>query len=76
MKKAFIIFILMLFPICILAQCWENVSAGGEHTLSIKTDRTLWAWGLGTENSNIPVQIGADTDWAPIAPVMVTLRYH
>lgn len=76
MKKAFIIFILMSFPIFILAQCWENVSAGGEHTLSIKTDRTLWAWGLnqygqlgdGTnDDKNTPVQIGLDNDWKAVS---------
>jgi len=41
--------------------------AGGNHTVAIKKDGTLWAWGLNQDgqlgdgtnkNSNTPVQIG------------------
>lgn len=48
----------------------------GAHVLAIKTDNTLWAWGLngsgrlgdGTVvNKSSPVQIGAGTDWAYVA---------
>jgi alpha-tubulin suppressor-like RCC1 family protein len=27
---------------------WKQVSSGGSHTAAIKTDGTLWVWGLGT----------------------------
>jgi len=27
---------------------WKQVSSGGNHTAAIKTDGTLWTWGLGT----------------------------
>jgi alpha-tubulin suppressor-like RCC1 family protein len=27
---------------------WKQVSSGGAHTAAIKTDGTLWTWGLGT----------------------------
>jgi alpha-tubulin suppressor-like RCC1 family protein len=27
---------------------WKQVSAGNQHTAAIKTDGTLWTWGLGT----------------------------
>ncbi|MCJ7766296.1 MAG: hypothetical protein MUP09_10200 [Thiovulaceae bacterium] len=27
---------------------WKQVSSGGSHTAAIKTDGTLWTWGLGT----------------------------
>jgi alpha-tubulin suppressor-like RCC1 family protein len=28
---------------------WKQVSSGGAHTAAIKTDGTLWTWGLGTD---------------------------
>ena len=43
MKKFF--FLLFLFPCLIFAQCWQKVSVSSTHTLAIKTDGTLWAWG-------------------------------
>jgi alpha-tubulin suppressor-like RCC1 family protein len=55
---------------------WASVSAGDAHTVAIKTDGTLWAWGdnmegqLGngtTTNRNVPVQIGTDRNWAFIS---------
>lgn len=57
------------------SQCWKEVAVGTDHTLAIKTDGTLWAWGrndygqLGdgtTVNKNVPTQIGSDNDWATI----------
>ncbi|MBS1534699.1 MAG: T9SS type A sorting domain-containing protein [Bacteroidetes bacterium] len=57
------------------AQCWSQIAAGEYHTLAIKSDGTLWAWGnndygqLGdgtTINKSIPTQIGSDTDWMAI----------
>lgn len=59
---------------------WASVAAGGYagigHSLALKDDGTLWAWGhnyygqlgLGdTSNRTAPVQVGADTDWVSIA---------
>ncbi len=55
---------------------WACVSAGEVHTLAIKTDGTLWAWGnnyygqLGdgtAVDKNTPTQIGTDTNWAVIS---------
>jgi alpha-tubulin suppressor-like RCC1 family protein len=51
---------------------WKNISCGNFHTLAIRNDGTLWAWGkneygqLGngtTQNQATPIQIGIDTDW-------------
>jgi alpha-tubulin suppressor-like RCC1 family protein len=55
---------------------WSKVVAGGEQSLAIKTDGTLWSWGsnstgeLGLNdaaNRSSPVQIGALTTWSQIA---------
>lgn len=55
---------------------WKSVSAGGNFTLAIKTDGTLWAWGknnygqLGvgdTTNRNTIVQVGTLTNWKSVA---------
>lgn len=54
---------------------WEKPSFCGEGSFAIKTDGTLWGWGLNTkgrigDNTGIsrssPVQIGADTDWSEV----------
>ncbi|MBL7867643.1 MAG: T9SS type A sorting domain-containing protein [Flavobacterium lindanitolerans] len=49
---------------------WKTVSAGQDHCLAIKTDGTLWMWGLtGTTGGLIlsPIQVGTDTDWEQIS---------
>lgn len=58
-----------------LGQCWSKVAVGGDHTVAIATNGSLWSWGLnnlgqlgnGTyDSSNVPVQIGTATDWTDI----------
>jgi len=55
---------------------WSKVYAGELHSMAIKTNGTLWAWGsnsygyLGdgtTVSKNSPVQVGVDTNWASVA---------
>jgi len=59
---------------------WRQVSAGGEHTLAIRSDGTLWSWGsnesgqLGIGSAggwndyrDRPVQVGTASDWIDIA---------
>ena len=60
---------------------WAQVSAGGGRTASVKTDGTLWAWGVNSNRFNrrgalgdgttidrsSPVQIGALTNWAQVS---------
>jgi alpha-tubulin suppressor-like RCC1 family protein len=54
---------------------WSRVSAGAVHTVSIKTNGTLWAWGSGTGGAlgnsstlsrSSPVQVGTFTDWSDV----------
>ena len=56
--------------------CYKTIAPGTYHTLAIKNDGSLWAWGYnyygqlgdGTNtNRNTPVQIGTATNWASIS---------
>src|SRR3990170_328103 len=57
----------------------SQIAAGSYHTLAIKSDGTLWAWGYnyygqlgdgasgGGNYKTTPVQIGTGTNWSQIA---------
>jgi len=60
------------------ASDWVAVAAGGSHSLGIRADGSLWAWGyngygqLGlaegdTSNRNHPTPVGTDRDWVAVA---------
>lgn len=75
MRKTFL-FLLMLISFQSFAQCWQSMSAGKYHSMAIKNDGTLWAWGRNnfgqfgnntTNSSNIPKQIGTSNDWVQIS---------
>jgi alpha-tubulin suppressor-like RCC1 family protein len=58
---------------------WQAIAAGGSHTVALRADGTLWAWGdnasgalgLGTFTTHSPYgistpqQVGTDTNWGP-----------
>jgi alpha-tubulin suppressor-like RCC1 family protein len=56
---------------------WMTISAGQHHTMAIKTDGSLWAWGdntygqLGTGTASFsetaPVQVGTAKDWKTVS---------
>ena len=61
---------------CSTTPGWVDVSGGLYHSLGIKSDGTLWAWGdnsvgqlgIGTfVNKIIPVQIGTATSWKKVS---------
>ena len=55
------------------ASNWLQVAGGLAHSLGVRADGTLWAWGQnsnfktaqGTASGNtlVPTQVGSDTDW-------------
>ena len=56
--------------------CWQSISAGYTHSLGIKSNGTLWAWGdnsngqLGdgtTTNRNVPTQVGTSNNWLKVS---------
>ena len=66
--KRFLPFFILLFAVSGYSQCWQAIKTGGNHTVAIHIDGTLWAWGNnsdgevgdGSANERIsPVQIGA-----------------
>ena len=63
-----------------LSKDWTVIAVGGnnvdEHTMAIKSDGSLWAWGsnkygqlgFGDQNNrNLPTRVGAANDWAAVA---------
>jgi alpha-tubulin suppressor-like RCC1 family protein len=58
---------------------WQVITAGAGHTVALRADGTLWAWGnnyggalgIGTFTTNAPYgistpqQVGTDTNWGP-----------
>ncbi|MBH8559362.1 RCC1 domain-containing protein [Hymenobacter negativus] len=54
----------------------RTLAAGGSHTVAVRADGSLWAWGnnasgqlgLGnTASQNTPQRVGTDTNWASVA---------
>ncbi|NVO06105.1 MAG: hypothetical protein HXX19_09345 [Rhodoferax sp.] len=62
---------------------WKAIAAGGSHTLAVKSDGTLWAWGLNQDGQlgdgfsaasgqshvfqTTPEKIGTSSTWATVA---------
>ena len=60
---------------------WSSISAGWNHSLAIRTDGSLWAWGVNSfgqlgdssfDPRNYPVKVGTITSWAMVSAG----RYH
>ncbi|MBS7787866.1 T9SS type A sorting domain-containing protein [Flavobacterium sp. CYK-55] len=75
MKPLKIFLLLIFITHNSFAQCWTQIAAGDNHSLALKSDGTLWAWGQNDQgqlgdgtiiNRVVPTQIGTDTDWSTI----------
>ncbi|MGL6128476.1 hypothetical protein, partial [Chryseobacterium artocarpi] len=65
MKKTFLLFVFI--SLHSFAQCWQSISVGKEHSVGVKTDGSLWGWGvnfsgeladLNVNGRNAPTRIG------------------
>lgn len=54
---------------------WVSLSSGVYHTIALKADGTIWAWGFndkgqlgnsGTNDKSRPTQVGKENNWASI----------
>jgi len=76
MKRFLLIVTTLLFFLTGYSQCWRVLQSGSSHTVAIRDDGTLWAWGFNingqlgdgtTTDSYVPKQIGTDTSWKSLA---------
>jgi alpha-tubulin suppressor-like RCC1 family protein len=56
---------------------WSKIKCGNQTSFAVKTDGTLWSWGLGesgvigqttTQSCSSPIQIGSLTSWDNVFP--------
>ena len=76
MKKLyFSFFAFSLFFVSYSQTHWKKVSAGTEYSIALRSDSTLWSWGVnnsgqlgtGGTSTELPEQIGTDHDWTDIS---------
>jgi alpha-tubulin suppressor-like RCC1 family protein len=75
MKKTLLFIALLTFTNLTIAQCYEQITFGGAHTVGKRSNGTLWGWGYGaggqllTTNETEPniIQLGSSTDWNKVS---------
>ena len=68
--KSKIIFLFLLLPAFVEAQCWKDIASKSDHVLAIHVDGTLWQWGgnqLFYRGQKSPTLVNSDTTWKEIA---------
>ena len=68
--------LILLLQSSIAYSATPQIASGSQHNLAVKSDGTLWTWGLNssgqlgdgtTEDRSTPVQIGSDSSWTAVA---------
>ncbi len=62
-------------PTRVGVETWSAVAAGGYHSVGVKTDGSLWWWGVnngyaplgnGLRSTNVPTRFGTNTGWLAV----------
>jgi alpha-tubulin suppressor-like RCC1 family protein len=75
MKKTLLFITLLTFTNLTIAQCYEQITFGGAHTVGKRSNGALWGWGAASygnlltanETEPNPIQLGVATDWNKVA---------
>ncbi len=76
MKKLVLFLFILHTSIAAFSQCWQDISLGGNHSMGLKTDGTLWTAGsnqfgqlgiIGANNQTTFNQVGTDSNWIAIS---------
>jgi alpha-tubulin suppressor-like RCC1 family protein len=70
MKIKTTLFFLVLLNTMVYGQCWQSITASGLQNNAIKTDGTLWGWGLIEGAGYTPMELDTNTDWQSISAGM------
>lgn len=76
-KKQFFAFAFLLVLTSTFGQCWNVITGGNNHSIGLKSDGTLWAWGTNGDGqcgqgnflggTSAPTQIGIENNWIHIS---------
>ena len=76
-KKLFFAFTFFSVLSSSFGQCWNVIAGGNNHSLGLKSDGTLWAWGTNGDGqcgqgnflggTGAPTQVGNESNWTFIA---------
>jgi alpha-tubulin suppressor-like RCC1 family protein len=76
-KRLFFLIFFIIFNLTgVFSQTWVKISCGGEFSIGIKSDGSLWVWGIngnGQMGNTIsgfqkaPARLGLDRDWSDIS---------
>lgn len=76
-KNKILLFFLLIANSISYGQCWNLIAGGNNHSLGLKSDGTLWAWGTNGDGqcgqgnflggTGAPTRVGLESNWTFIA---------